>query len=118
VVAYLNLNAVWNTLRFVVSCAPPTTIVFDYSMPPDRLAPRQRQRFDAIAEKAAAAGEPWRTFFEPLDLEVRLRELGFGEIAHVDADALNRRYFSSRTDGLRIDGVGRFAHIACATNSR
>jgi len=114
VVAYLNLDAVFNTLRFVASCAPGTTIVFDYSMPPDRLPPRQRQRFDAIAGKAAAAGEPWRTFFEPLDLEVRLREIGFGDIAHVDADALNSLYFSSRTDGLRIEGVGRFAHLARA----
>ena len=118
VVAYLNLDAIFDTLRFVASCAPATTIVFDYSMPPDHLAPRQRQRFDAIAGKAAAAGEPWLTFFEPLDLEVRLRAIGFGEIAHVDADTLNHLYFSSRTDGLRIEGVGRFAHIARATNSR
>jgi len=118
VVAYLNLDAVFDTLRFVASCAPGTTIVFDYSMPPDRLPPRQRQRFDAIAGKAAAAGEPWRTFFEPLDLEVSLRGIGFGEIEHVDADTLNRRYFSSRTDGLRIEGVGRFAHVARVSNSR
>ena len=114
VVAYLKLDAIDDTLRFVASCAPPTTIVFDYSIPPDRLPPRQRQRFDVIAGRAAAAGEPWLTFFEPLELDVRLREIGFGAIDHVDADALNRLYFSDRTDGLRIEGVGRFARITAA----
>ncbi len=114
VVAYLQLDAVFETLRFIASCVPGTTIVFDYSMPPDRLPPRQRQRFDAIAGQAAAVGEPWRTFFEPLDLDARLRQIGFGEIDHIDADALNSLYFSSRTDGLRIEGVGRFAHLARA----
>jgi len=115
VVAYLHLDAVFDTLRFVASCAPPTTtIVFDYSIPPDRLPPRQRQRFDKIAGRAAAAGEPWRTFFEPLELDIRLREIGFAEIDHVDADTLNGLYFSSRTDGLRIDGVGRFARLTRA----
>jgi methyltransferase (TIGR00027 family) len=114
VVAYLNLEAVFDTLLFIASCAPGTTVVFDYSIPPDRLPPRQRRRFDAIAGQAAAAGEPWRTFFDPPDLDARLRAIGFGEIDHVDADALNRLYFSSRTDGLRIEGVGRFAHLARA----
>ena len=66
------------------------------------------------AGQAAAVGEPWRTFFEPLELDATLREIGFGDVEHVDADALNSLYFSSRTDGLRIEGVGRFAHLARA----
>jgi methyltransferase (TIGR00027 family) len=114
VVAYLHLEAIVETLRFVASCQPRTTVVFDYSLPPDRLNPRQRERFDLIAGKAAAAGEPWLTFFDPLELDARLREIGFSDVEDIDADALNRRYFSSRTDGLRIEGVGRFAHLARA----
>ncbi len=115
VVAYLQLEAVFDTLRFVASGAPLTTIVFDYSTPPDRLAPRQRRRFDIIAAKAAAAGEPWLTFLDPLELDARLREIGFSDVEDIDADTLNSRYFSSRTDGLRIEGVGRFAHTARAS---
>ena len=114
VVAYLKLDAVFETLRFVASCARVTTIVFDYSIPPDRLPPRQRRRFDAISEQAAAAGEPWLTFFDPLELDTRLRAIGFSEVEDIDADALNRRYFWSRADRLRIEGVGRFAHITRA----
>jgi O-methyltransferase involved in polyketide biosynthesis len=60
--------------------------VFDYAIPPDRLMPRQRARFDEIAGRVAAAGEPWRTFFEPSQIEARLRAMGFSEIEDVDAD--------------------------------
>jgi len=115
VVAYLRLPAITETLRFVASCAPQTTIVFDYSIPPERLTPRQRARFDLIAARAVAVGEPWRTFFEPAPLEAMLRELGFRRVQDTDADGLNGCYFSGRTDGLAIDGVGRFGHIAKAS---
>jgi len=114
VIAYLDVEAVLNTLRYAASCAAGTAIVFDYAIPPDRLPPRQRERFDEIAQRVAAAGEPWRTFFEPAHIEATLRALGFSEIEDVDADALNRRYFTSHTGGLRIEGVARMAHIARA----
>jgi len=114
VVAYLELPAVIDTLRFVASGAPGTTIVFDYAVPPDRLTPPQRARFDAVAGRVAAVGEPWRTFFEPAELETTLRRIGFGDMEDVDADALNSRYFASRTDGLCIEGIGRLARIARA----
>ena len=117
-VAYLQVEAVFETLRFVASCPPGTTIVFDYSVPPDHLPPRQRQRFDTIAGRAAAAGEPWVTFFDPIALDARLRAIGFSDVEDIDADTLNRRYFSTRTDGLSIEGVGRFAHIARANVAR
>ena len=95
VVAYLCLDAVCDTLRFMASCAPPgdSLRLFDSTRSP---APRQRQRFDTIAGRAAAAGEPWRTFFEPLELDARLRRSA-SAIDHIDADLLNSLYFSSRT---------------------
>jgi len=114
VVAYLELDAVLDTLRFVASCASGTTVVFDYASPPDRLTRRQRERYDVIAGRVAAAGEPWRTFFDPADIEARLRATGFSEVEDVDAAALNDRYFSRRADGLRIEGVATMAHLARA----
>jgi methyltransferase (TIGR00027 family) len=115
VVAYLTVEAVFDTLRFVASCRAGTTIVFDYAVPPDRLTPRQRAGFDVVAGRVAAAGEPWRTFFEPPDLESRLRAVGFSQVESVDADALNARYFADRSDALRIEGLGGLAHLAHAT---
>jgi len=114
VVAYLEMSAIVETLAFVASRATGTMIVFDYSILPDTLPPRQRARFDTIANRAAAVGEPWRTFFEPNQVGELLRRVGFVDVEDVDADALNERYFSNRTDGLRIESVGRLAHIARA----
>jgi O-methyltransferase involved in polyketide biosynthesis len=114
VVAYLELEAIRDVLRFVASCAAGSTIVFDYAIPPDRLQPHHRARFDELAGRVASLGEPWRTFFDPADLEASLRGLGFSEVEDVDADALNARYFQSRADGLIIEGVGRMAHLARA----
>ena len=113
-VAYLQLEAVLDVLRFVASCAIGSTIVFDYALPPDALLPQHRARFDALAGRVAAAGEPWRTFFDPLDLKARLRGIGFSDAEDVDGDALNARYFASRADGLRIEGLGRLAHLVRA----
>jgi len=112
VVAYLELDAVLETLRFVASCASGTTVIFDYAIPPDVLTPQQRARFDHVAGRVASAGEPWRTFFDPADLAASLRTMGFGEVEDVDAGALNERYFSGRPDGLRIEGVATMAHLA------
>jgi O-methyltransferase involved in polyketide biosynthesis len=67
-----------------------------------------------LAARVAAAGEPWRTFFDPADLEARLRGIGFSDVQDVDGESLNARYFSSRADGLRIEGLGRMAHLARA----
>jgi methyltransferase (TIGR00027 family) len=114
VVPYLGDEAIAAMLRFVASCARETTIVFDYSTPPDQLPPRQKARFDVIAARAASAGEPWLTFFEPAQLAERLRSLGFGNVRDLDADDLNRRYFSGRGDGLRIAGVARLGRIVRA----
>jgi methyltransferase (TIGR00027 family) len=111
VVAYLELEAILEVLGFVASCGAGATVVFDYAIPPDALPERHRARFDALAGRVAAAVEPWRTFFMPVDIEAHLRDAGFSEIEDIDGDALNVRYFSSRTDGLSIEGLGRLAHI-------
>lgn len=69
----------------------------------------------------AAAGEPWRTTFDPESLSARLRALGFPRCEDVGAEALNERYFAGRTDGLRVGGLARIMWAAgvdaCDTHS-
>lgn len=57
---------------------------------------------DALAARVAAAGEPFRLFFEPEQLARKLREIGFSEIEDLGSDEINRRYFSNRADGLQL----------------
>jgi len=53
-------------------------------------------------------------FFRPIESMTRLRGIGFSDAEDVDGDALNARYFASRADGLRIEGLGRLAHLVRA----
>ena len=59
-----------------------------------------------LADRAAALGEPWRSYFDPASLATDLRQLGFTPIEDLDADEANRRYCADRRDGLRVGGSG------------
>ena len=58
----------------------------------------------------AAAGEPFKSFLEPEDLLRDATALGFSFVEDLDADALNRLYFSDRNDGLALRGRGHLLH--------
>ena len=83
-------------------------IVFDYAIPPESLNLVQRFAFNALARRVAAVGEPFQTFFEPAALISELRRMGFGAFEDLGGKEINARYFSGRSDGLRVGGgVGR-----------
>jgi len=111
VVPYLSLDAIDATLHFVGSGPPGTTLVFDYGVPRSSMNSIQQRFFDRMAGRVAAAGEPFQTFFEPVDLDARLRRFGFTTVADYAAAALNARYFAGRRDGLRVAGP---AHLVKA----
>jgi methyltransferase (TIGR00027 family) len=86
-------------------------VVFDYGVPPASLGPLQRAAFEALAARVAAAGEPFRSFFEPQALVAAVRGLGFREVRDVPPDELNASFFAGRADGLRVGSAG---HILMA----
>jgi methyltransferase (TIGR00027 family) len=106
VVPYLTREAVIGTLSFVASLAKNSEIVFDYAEPADRRDGRARELFEAMAARVAAAGEPFRSFFQPEPLLRDLRALGFSFVENLDAAVLNKRYFNARDDGLALRGRG------------
>jgi O-methyltransferase involved in polyketide biosynthesis len=53
-----------------------------------------------FAEHAAAAGEPWRTYFDPDDLITNVRSLGFSGVELLDPAEAATRYFTGRKDDL------------------
>jgi len=59
-----------------------------------------------MAARVARAGEPFRLFFDPAALANDLARIGFCEIDDLNADAINARYFSGRSDGLAVSGGG------------
>jgi len=111
VTMYLTGNAIDNTLRWVASLPAGSGIVFDYMIAPTQLSPEARKVFDGLARRVASIGEPFQTFFDPWLLNIRLQELGFDHIVDMNPVAMDARYCSGRTDGLR---VGRLSHVVLA----
>jgi methyltransferase (TIGR00027 family) len=111
VTPYLTTEAVMATLRFVASAPSGSGVVFDYAISPLSLGPTERLVFDALARRVAAAGEPWRAFFEPAALQKDLQAMGFSRVTDLGTEEINARYFKDRTDGFR---VGSLAHLMSA----
>jgi len=108
VTMYLTSQPVMSTLRFVAEgCPRGSGIVFDYAVPPQSVRLPGRLVYRALLRRVAAAGEPFRSFFAPPQLSAALTELGFTEVEDLGAGELNARFFSGRTDGLRVAGPAR-----------
>lgn len=111
VTPYLTADAVGRTLRTLAGFAAGSCLCFDYRVPTDLLDPIERAIGEVIGARAAAAGEPWLSSFEPALLQRQLLEAGFAAADSVTPDELNARYFARRKDGLRTGGGLR---ILCA----
>jgi methyltransferase (TIGR00027 family) len=108
VVPYLTRNAAMETFRFVGSLPAGSGIAFDYALPPEALNLVQRLALKALSDRVAAAGEPFRTFFEPSALMSELRPMGFGSFDDLGTEEINARYFRGRSDSLKArGGIGR-----------
>jgi methyltransferase (TIGR00027 family) len=112
VVPYLTRDAAFATLRFIAGLPRPSGVVFDYAIPRELMPEVERVAFDALAERVARAGEPFRLFFAPDQLTADLRALGFSEIEDLDSAAIRARWFGPETGETRLHG--RSGRILCA----
>jgi methyltransferase (TIGR00027 family) len=112
VVPYLTMEAFRASLGAIAQFPAGSAVSFDYGKPPDTLSPEHRAVFDVMAARLEKAGEPFRIFFRPDELEAELRQAGFTRIEQWDTEALNRSYFAGRADGLRL--VARLGMLVTA----
>jgi O-methyltransferase involved in polyketide biosynthesis len=98
VTMYLTEAAIDAVLQTVASLPSSSEIVFTFAQPgtPEPNA----SRGPSLAERAAAVGEPWVTFFEPDALERKLIAFGFSSVGFLSADEANEQYFRDRIDAL------------------
>jgi len=94
VTMYVTPQALDAVLAWVATLARGSELVLTFAPPP---APGDD---DALAERAAAVGEPWRTRIGHEQLQARFAELGFAGWEFVRAALLAERYYRNRTDGL------------------
>lgn len=92
VVPYLTREAAFTTLGFIAGAPAGSSVVFDYSIPPASMSEMERRVFDYLAERVARAGEPFRLFFEPEQLEAELRQMGFREVSDSPGSAIRARW--------------------------
>ena len=105
VVPYLTLDAFRSTLETIGRLPAGTGVSFDYVFSPETLSPKRRAIFDTLAKRVEAAGEPFRLFFAPEELEMELRRARFSRVEQVDSDGMNELYFKDREDGLKLSPV-------------
>jgi methyltransferase (TIGR00027 family) len=87
VVPYLRHEAINKTLSSIAAI-PGAEVAFDYSEPLENYAPEQRPTIEKMAQRVAALGEPWLTFFDPAALADALKSLGYQEIQDLDRGAV------------------------------
>jgi methyltransferase (TIGR00027 family) len=98
---YLAQEAITAMLRQGAALAPGSTLVMTFLLPLECADPEVRPGLELAAKGARASGTPFISFFTPSEMRALARAAGFREARHVSADALARRYFAGRADGLR-----------------
>ena len=92
VVPYLTRDAVSSTLTFI-SEVPQSAVVFDYPEPFQNYPAERRADVMATAARAASRGEPWLSFFDPIELRQLLQGKGFNVIEDLGLPEIAERYY-------------------------
>ncbi|WP_435102525.1 class I SAM-dependent methyltransferase [Arhodomonas sp. AD133] len=106
VTPYLTDADVLDVLATLSHSPAGSRVVFDYRLPTSMLEPLERMMEEHVAELFAAMGEPWRSSFEPVELQHQLGYMGFTDLENLGPAALNERFFPRRKDGLQTGGGG------------
>lgn len=104
VIPYLPLETVRATLAAIASLPRGSGVSFDYALPPETLNAAGRTAFNRLAERVAAAGEPFQLFFTPETMESELCSAGFHRTEQWDYRAGQRALLQGphrRAEALR-----------------
>jgi len=112
VIPYLTLSAFRATLDFIVAMPSGSGVAFDYSLSYEELGPRQLAAAKSLAQRVAAAGEPFQLFFRSEQMDNELRSAGFERHEQLDHAEINHRYFAHRIDGLALPQEGMAKLVA------
>ena len=96
VTMYLTREAIDAVLATLAGFARGSEIVLTFAQPTD--PDDHGGRF--FAERAAAAGEPWLSYFEPAELEAILRAHGFSDVRFLTREDAMLQYYANRGDDL------------------
>jgi methyltransferase (TIGR00027 family) len=102
VVPYLTLEAFRFTMNFIAAQPHGTGVVLDYSQPRAALPFLEKLAHDSLASRVQLAGEPFQLFFTPSEIAAELTL--FHHLEDLGSSEINARYFTGRTDNLKVLG--------------
>jgi methyltransferase (TIGR00027 family) len=102
VVPYLTLEAFRFTINFIAAQPDGTGVVLDYSQPRSALPFLEKLAHDSLASRVQLAGEPFQLFFTPTEIASELT--AFRDLEDLGSSQINARYFTGRTDNLKVLG--------------
>ncbi|TGK20061.1 SAM-dependent methyltransferase [Leptospira fluminis] len=108
VTMYLTQEAIFAMLRQIASLAPGSTLAMTFILPLELIDPEERPQHEAVYKAARAAGTPFLSFFSPPDMLDLARKAGFSQVQYVSAEDLARKYFTGRSDGLKLSSGEAF----------
>jgi len=116
VVPYLTREAIAATLALIGGLPGGGEVVFDYSDPVATLSDEARASHTQRAQRVAALGEPFLTYFDPADLHAELAQSGFERIDDLGPRALVERHIrpGAPVDPARPDRGGHVIFAATA----
>lgn len=103
---YLTRQAFEDTLHRILSVAQSRCSLAMNFIPPISTLPLESAKaIQGIAEKSAAKGEPFLSYYSPSQMAECLSVAGFETVTVSDPIALRARYFDQREDGLTVGNV-------------
>jgi methyltransferase (TIGR00027 family) len=92
VAMYLTKPSITGVWRYIADQGGGAVLVMDYLYPPSGSAQRIRER----AERVAASGEPWLSWFAPDEIRDDLRAAGLTVVDDYPASGLLNRYLAEK----------------------
>ena len=102
---YISRDAMAAIFKETAALAPGTTLVSTFAVPDELVASDEVEATTMTKEATAARGCPWIGAYTPDEAQALAREAGFSDIHHQSTEATTQRYFSGRSDGLKVPSV-------------
>jgi len=93
VVPYLTEQAVFSTLGYIAQLKGGADVVFDYGNPAASVVPASRAANEALAERVAASGESFQSYFDTAPLCAKISAIGFRHVDDIGPARIAARFF-------------------------
>ena len=111
VVPYLTEAAVFSTLGYIAQLPGGGEVVFDYANPAASVAPASRAANQALAERVAASGERFQSYFDTAPLCVKMSATGFRHVDDIGPEKIAARFYPENERA----GPARGGHVMHAS---